>query len=390
MSSRGWRVASAEDGSDRPVVYGSTVDDLLLSFDLWEQMFFDPDGIRPSWDTRAVIRNGGLLPRLLADLGYLPGNELMEHLAAQWFVVRSQQTRLTPVNDGLSNLNAWVDANNWLSRSVDLGTWRTGVGDIARTSVVRTVRLVRELLRWFPPERDLLGALMQAWDGAARTDQFLREHGARTANELWSARTEWLNGFSSTLVGGLCRDWAGAFATPNVPNAFAGHVGEAVGDVRLPWLLVESVQTGPCGYEPRDPTAYSDVRHQFTTHRYMSFAGLRDGWDLFAGDHGMVAPSFEVLANVCGGPDAEALRQFARASAVGLYRQRLNPSRHLMPSATTPKGPTFIWDSPLGVYAADTDCLYWAHTMYEAHHAAGTPGPWLRPPRQRDQRCPFR
>ena len=36
----------------------------------------------------------------------------------------------------------------------------------------------------------------------------------------------------------------------------------------------------------------------------------------------------------------------------------------------------------MGVYATDTDCLYWAHTMFEAHHAAGHPGPWLRPSRR--------
>jgi hypothetical protein len=364
------------------VLYGSTVDDLMLALDLWEQMFYPSGGLDTAWDTQTVIRNGKLLPPLLGDLRYRPGDALMEKLAAQWFVVRSHESRLTPVADGLSNLNAWADANNWLSRSVDLGTWRTGVGDVARSSAVRTVRLVREFLRWLPPDRDLRDALSDAWDGVGRNDQALQEHGARTPNGLWSARRQWLNGFPSTLLGGLCRDWAGAFATPNVPHAYAGHVGEAVGDVRLPWLLVESVQTGPCGYEPRDPTAYTDVKNRFTTHRYMSFQGLRDGWDLFVGDHGMVAPSFEVLATVCGGPDAEALRQFARASAVGLYRQRLNTNRHLMPSATTPKGPTFIWDSTLGAHAADTDCLYWAHTMYEAHHAAGAPGPWLRPARR--------
>ena len=247
--------------------------------------------------------------------------------------VRSRETRLTPTAGGLSNLNTWDDANNWTSRSVDLGSWRTGVADIARFSVIRTVRLLREFLRW-STDHGLGEALAAAWDGVGRTDQFLQEHGARTIDELSTARNVWLNSLPSTLLGPLCRDWAGAFATPNVPHAYTGHVGEAVGDVRLPWLLVEGVQTGPCGYEPRDPTVYSDVRNRFTTHRYMSMAGLRGGWDLFVGDHGMVAPSFEVLATVCGGRDAEALRQFARASAVGLYRQRLNRSRHLMPSAT--------------------------------------------------------
>ena len=54
----GWRIAPAEDGSGRPVVYGSTVPDLALALQLWEQMFFPAEGAVTSWDSRTVISNG--------------------------------------------------------------------------------------------------------------------------------------------------------------------------------------------------------------------------------------------------------------------------------------------------------------------------------------------